>query len=68
MNGDERMKYIKITRPDINGKLSYCVEPYKIGKFIQDEFEDAEIGERIILEFIEMDEDEYIELPEFEGW
>jgi hypothetical protein len=62
-------KYIKIARPNMG---SY-IEPINNIKYVLDaEFGDypeyAVVGDKTILEVIEMDDEEYAKLPEFTGW
>jgi hypothetical protein len=62
-------KFIKVTRSDLPG--SYTQRWAEIASAIAAELEDAneyEPGTVISLEVIEMDEEEYEKLPEFQGW
>jgi hypothetical protein len=60
------MKYLKIKR--FNARGSYIQPMGAIQDIIDSEFSDSEIGDRIILELVEMTEDEYNKIPEFMGW
>ncbi len=58
---------VKVTRPDIDDGRSSCI--YRLHQFrAEDEFAGAELGDRISLEYIEMNEADLEALPEFEGW
>ncbi len=60
------VKYIKILFDD---DLHYCIKPEDIGDAISAEIESLtdEICKTITLSLIEMSEEEYSKLPEFEG-
>ena len=60
------MKYVKIQFDD---ESSYCVKAEDIGDIISAEIESltSEIFETITLSIVEMPEEEYEKLPEFEG-
>ena len=59
------MNYIKISRENMGN----YVQPFaKIANVVDAEFDGAEIGDTIQLELIEMTEEEYQRLPEFQGW
>lgn len=60
------MKYLKVTRFDVGG--SYIQPLSKMGDVVDGEFSDAEAGDKIILELVEMPEEDYERLPEFMGW
>jgi hypothetical protein len=60
------MRYIKVTRPDIGG--SYINPISEIRNIIDGEFSDADPGDKITLELVEMSEEDYEKLPEFMGW
>jgi len=63
------MKYIKVTRSDVQG--SY-IQPVKdIPGIVQGELDDIEYlspGVSVALTVVEMPEEEYAKLPEFAGW
>lgn len=63
------MKIVKIKRPDLGGGWS-AIDPHgKEGqRCLLDEIDTTEIGDHLILEVVEMDEQEFEALPEFEGW
>ncbi|MFA5808729.1 MAG: hypothetical protein WC935_00145 [Thermoleophilia bacterium] len=63
------MKYIKVSRSDMPGSYTdtlkgaaNCVE----GEF--DGIEGVPVGTSITLTVVEMSEEEYAKLPEFDGW
>lgn len=57
---------VKVTRPDTHGNL-WCL--YEAAKFnAADEFDGAEVGEQIVLEYCEMTREELNAIPEFTGW
>lgn len=58
---------VKITRPDLDDGRSSCFYPMAVFS-AADEFDGAEIGEKITLEYCEMTQEELDALPEFEGW
>jgi len=62
------MRYVKITRGDMSGSYVEPYTPRDVMNVIDGEFSDAELGEKITLELIEMTEEEYDALPEFQGW
>lgn len=58
---------IKVTRPALDGGRQCCI--FTIRQFsAADEFDGADIGEMLNLEYIEMTQEEFDALPEFEGW
>lgn len=61
-----KMPYVKITRPDSHGG-NFCAYPYRTFS-IDSEFDGAEIGDKIVLELIEMTHEEFEDLGDFEGW
>jgi len=60
------MKYIKIALHDGG---SFVVPESRIGEVLKGELEDIQIGDKLTFDFelIEMTEDEYENLAEFEG-
>jgi hypothetical protein len=63
------MKYIKVTRSDVSG--SYTMPVKDLITVIDSEFDDIEFydaGTQIQLTVVEMNEEEYNNAPEFEGW
>ena len=56
----------KIRRPDSHGNI-WCLVQLK-GFNLRDEFDGAEIGERLEIEYCELTQQELDDLPEFEGW
>ena len=63
------MKYIKVTRSDIDG--SYIMPLNDVPGIVQAEFDDIEYmdeGVSITLTIVEMSTSEYSELDEFLGW
>jgi hypothetical protein len=61
------MKCVKITRPDSHGpKFGYiCILD---GFSARDEFDGAEVGEKVTLELLEMTPEELAALADFGGW
>lgn len=63
---DKKVRMFKVTRPSL-GTGQWCV--FGDLASVQDaEFDGAEIGDKIVVQPIEMTEDERDNLPEFEGW
>ena len=62
-----RKKYIKVSRPGMGSFTQPCEDIGAVHHEV-DELQWSEIGEKIVLELIEMDEEEYKKLPEFIGW
>lgn len=60
------MKYIKIA---LDGGGSFLVPESIIGEAVKAELEDLQVGDKLTFDFelIEMTEDEYENLAEFEG-
>lgn len=61
-----KKQYLVVMRPETHGS-QWCVSQLK-GFDIQGEFDGAEIGERIVLELIEMTDRQFEALGEFQGW
>ena len=62
-------KYIKVKRSDVAG--NYTQDVREISDAVQAELDDIEylpVGTTITLTVVEMTEQEYESLPEFEGW
>ena len=59
--------YIKVSRP---GMGSYTQRISDIGIIHEevDEIQFSEVGEKLTLELVAMEEEEYKKLPEFIGW
>jgi len=67
MSTEEKVKCVRVTRPDSHGAKYFCI--YRLASFsAADEFDGAENGEQIVLELCEMTEAALKELPDFEGW
>lgn len=64
--GDAKQRYIRIKRPDLGG--SYTVPLDDNLGVLRDEFDGSEPGDSVVLELVEMAQEEYDALPEFEGW
>jgi hypothetical protein len=63
------MKYIKISRSDAEG--GYILPPQEVSGIIVQELNDIDYlapGTHIGLQVIEMSEEEFKNLPEFDGW
>lgn len=60
------MLCVKVTRPGLPGGYTQSLDT--IDWAIDAEFDCPEVGDKLILEVIEMDEEEYNNLPDFEGW
>jgi hypothetical protein len=60
----EKKLYPKITRPDYGG-TSYIAPDLDAAK---DEMEFSEPGDVFHIEMVEMTDEEYDALPEFDGW
>ena len=63
------MKLIKVTRSDTSG--SYIDTLQNIPNFIDSEFDDFNdlgVGMSVTLTIVDMPEDEFNNLPEFDGW
>ncbi len=68
--GAEAMKrnpYLKVTRPDTHGDQS-CTYKWPGECLIENELDDAEIGESIRIELVDMTDEEFEALGDFEGW
>lgn len=62
---DKKIQVYKVTRPDCPGNS--CT--YKDGDTLIDgEFDGADVGDSIMVTLVEMTEDEFENLDEFEGW
>ena len=62
-------KFIKIERSDTSG--NYIEQKKDLARMIEGELDDIEYleaGTQIILTVVEMSQDEYETLPEFDGW
>ncbi len=62
-------KFIKIERSDTSG--NYIEQKKDLAGMIEGELDDIEYleaGTQIILTVVEMSQDEYETLPEFDGW
>lgn len=55
----------RVERPDVSPGLS-CI--YKTFGEVEAEFDGAEVGETIQVEIVEMTDEEFEELGDFEGW
>ena len=66
---DTRVKCIKLQRADC-GDNRYCIFRFDEGGLlgIQEEIDTSEIGDKLIIEIIEMTISDVENLPEFEGW
>lgn len=64
---DKKYPWVKVTRPDSHGEKFYCAYPLA-GFSASDEFDGAEIGERVTLKLCEFTQAEIDAMPEFEGW
>jgi hypothetical protein len=67
MGDDAKIPYVKVTRPDSHGEKYGCWYPLKAFR-AADEFDRAEMGERLVLELCEFTQAEIDAMPEFEGW
>lgn len=64
---DKKIRCVKVTRPlmdDGRASVTYRLESFSAS----DEFDGAEFGDVIKLELLEMTEEAFDALPEFEGW
>ena len=61
------MKAYKLTIPSV-GTGQYCIFPENARDGLMAEIETSEIGDKLEIEVLEMTEEEYSKLPEFEGW
>jgi hypothetical protein len=62
----KKIPCIKETRPDVSG--GWCIWRLNKSGQLADMFAGAEVGDKVVLEFCEMIEDEIDALPEFAGW
>jgi len=60
-----KIRCVKIRRPDSHGQMWCCV---RLEHSLADEFDGAEPGERIEVEYCELTQEEFDALPEFNGW
>ena len=56
--------YYKLSRPGLMG--DFCIYPNFDSIYF--ELDDAEVGEKFEIEIVEMTEEEFEDLGEFEGW
>ncbi len=67
---EKKIPCVKETRPDMDDGRNSCMwrldKPYTL--LLEDLFDGAEVGEKVVLEYCEMTEAELDALPEFEGW
>lgn len=62
---DRRVRGYKVTRPEYGA--TNC--SYRDWDTLRDaELDGADVGDKIVIELIEMTEDQWENLPEFEGW
>jgi hypothetical protein len=61
---DTKKVYYKLSRPDLFG--DYCVFPNFDSIFF--ELDGSEVGTKFEIEIVEMTEEEFEDLGEFEGW
>ncbi len=59
-----KLPFLRVERPECGG---FCIYPLRAFD-AADEFDGAEAGEQIILEYVEMTQLEFDALPEFTGW
>ena len=59
------MKCVKVIR---DGQIGYIQPIENLHIAMDDEFYDAEEGDRVTLEFIEISYNEFENLSDFEGW
>jgi hypothetical protein len=62
----QKVKCAKIRRPESHGSL-WCLVRLA-GYSLSDEFDGAEVGETLEIEYCELTEKELSELPDFPGW
>ena len=60
------MKVLKVERFDVPGNYHMPIE--QAANIVDGEFCDSEPGDAIKLTLVEMPEEEYDALPDFEGW
>jgi hypothetical protein len=64
---DKKVRCVRETRPDYDDSGSSCT--WRLSAIdIEDLFDGADVGEKVVLELCEMTEEELDALPEFEGW
>lgn len=60
-----KKRYVKISRQD----FGFYFQPIeRIKEAISSEFDMCDVGDKLFLEVVEMDDSEYENLPEFTGW
>lgn len=59
------MKCVKIHREGMGGYVQSLAD---IGSALDGEFDGADPGDMVALEYVEMTQEEYDALPEFTGW
>ncbi len=67
MSEKQKVRCVKISRPETSGSL-WALRQLNATGILQDEFDGAEVGERIEVEYCELTQEEFDALPEFEGW
>jgi hypothetical protein len=65
-----KINLVKISRPSICEKTSYLMrtDSGAAETELENLLEMNDVGDSIMFEVVEMDEQEFEELPEFEGW
>jgi hypothetical protein len=61
---EKKLRVFKVFRPDLSGQC-WIAREFSV---IENEFDGAEPGDKIIIEITEVTDDEINKLPEFEGW
>lgn len=64
----KKIPCVKETRPDVDDGRTHCVWRIDEAFNINDLFDGAEVGDKVVLEYCQMTEAELEALPEFEGW
>lgn len=67
---DKKIRCVKVSRPELDdGRNCYVmpIERFELGG-VGGEFDSADAGDKVLLEYCEMTEAELDVLPEFEGW
>lgn len=62
----DNVRCVKIRRQESHGENFWCI--CGINHSLADEFDGAEVGERVEIEYCEMSKAEFDALPDFPGW
>lgn len=61
----EKKKYVQVS---LDGMIGYTQPLSAVSTAIEADFDCAELGTKLTLELVEMTEEQFENLPEFDGW